>query len=297
MGLPFACLVPWRRMALTMRERPFETSAGALSQLRALDTLSPQLLGKMQRVANRHRRDVLWNVNGSRVAENVLITAALRCLPAHVITKRGGGASGAGIAGSTIGSSGGGSGGADARAEAREGATVAASRGGPRSVGVAHALRLLRQMCPHSDSSSACRIPDAARCSGCVTGDFAPSTPIEHCCADSCPACNRTLSRCLPADVYHGDPLTQSPSRREPIEAYLAQKDKDVPAELKEWRKLVGRPKQQQQQLRQAAAARAGRQPPRLVMQAAGKHAGKLGANKVTGQAKGSRGGVAAKPT
>ena len=36
----------------------------------------------MQRVANQHRRDLLWNVNGSRVAENILLTAALRCLPA-----------------------------------------------------------------------------------------------------------------------------------------------------------------------------------------------------------------------
>ena len=41
------------------------------------------------------------------------------------------------------------------------------------------------------------------------------------------------------------------------------------------------------------AQRQAGRQPPRLVMQAAGK----LGANKVTGQVKGSRGGGAVRPT
>ena len=112
-GLPFACLVPWRKMAFTMREKAFEAlapsaqqgagagaagsgsggtaesesrsdRAGALAQLQALNALAPQMLRSVQRVANRHRRDVLWNVNGSRVAENVLITAALRCLPSHV---------------------------------------------------------------------------------------------------------------------------------------------------------------------------------------------------------------------
>ena len=38
----------------------------------------------MQRLANRYRRDLIWNINGSRVGENVLLTAALRCLPSHV---------------------------------------------------------------------------------------------------------------------------------------------------------------------------------------------------------------------
>ena len=83
-GLPFGCLVPWRRMAFTLAERPFLSAAGAADTLRQLDSLSPQTLQRMQRVANRHRRDLLWNVNGSRVAENLLLTAALRCLPSHV---------------------------------------------------------------------------------------------------------------------------------------------------------------------------------------------------------------------
>ena len=71
-------------MAFTLSERPFVTRQGGASTLHALDGLSPNLLGRMQRLANRHRRDVIWNMNGSRVAENVLITAALRCLPSHV---------------------------------------------------------------------------------------------------------------------------------------------------------------------------------------------------------------------
>ena len=36
-GLPFSCLVPWRRMAFTLRERPFDTQAGARDTLRALE--------------------------------------------------------------------------------------------------------------------------------------------------------------------------------------------------------------------------------------------------------------------
>ena len=83
-GLPFTCLIPWRKMALTLSERPFVTREGAASTLHALDALSPNLLARMQRLANRHRRDLLWNINGSRVAENLLITSALRCLPSHV---------------------------------------------------------------------------------------------------------------------------------------------------------------------------------------------------------------------
>ena len=36
-GLPFGCLVPWRRMAFTLREQPFETEEGARRELLALD--------------------------------------------------------------------------------------------------------------------------------------------------------------------------------------------------------------------------------------------------------------------
>ena len=79
-GLPFGCLVPWRRMVFTVREAPFNSSEGAMRELEAIDALTPQVLARMQRVSNKHRRDVIWNVNGSRVAENLLITAA--ALPA-----------------------------------------------------------------------------------------------------------------------------------------------------------------------------------------------------------------------
>jgi len=200
-GLPFGCLIPWRRMAFTLAERPFLSAAGAADTLRQLDSLSPQTLQRMQRVANRHRRDLLWNVNGSRVAENLLLTAALRCLPSHV------------------------------------------TRRASKHTRLAQTLRQLRQLCPHPDHSLTCRAPDASNCAGCETGDLAPGTPLEHCCGDSCPACNRTASRCVPSDIVYGDPQANGPGRRETVKAYLAQKDKDVPLELQQWRKLVGKPK------------------------------------------------------
>ena len=84
-GLPFQCLVPWRRLAFSVAEAAFETEGGALGALRRLSELQPSLLQRMQRLANHHRRDVLWNMNGSRVAENLLVTAALRCLPTFAV--------------------------------------------------------------------------------------------------------------------------------------------------------------------------------------------------------------------
>lgn len=93
-GLPFGCLVPWRRMAFTVAERQFAGNTSAAETLLRLDALAPQMLQRMQRTANRYRRDVVWNLNGSRVAENVLLTAALRCLPSHVTKRASGRASG-----------------------------------------------------------------------------------------------------------------------------------------------------------------------------------------------------------
>ena len=87
-GLPFQCLVPWRRFAVSIAEASFVTAAGAEGALRRLAQLPAAALARLQRSANRHRRDVVWNMNGSRVAENVLLTAALRCLPAHAAPRR-----------------------------------------------------------------------------------------------------------------------------------------------------------------------------------------------------------------
>jgi hypothetical protein len=202
-GLPFGCLVPWRRMAVTVSERVFATAEGAAATLEQLDALAPSHLARIQRTANRYRRDLLWNVNGSRVAENVLLTAALRCLPSHVTR-------------------------------------AASSRAGGRASAVAHALRQLRQQCVHPDHTVACSVPDAANCLGCETGELAPNAPVEYCCADSCPTCNATAGRCLPREVYSGDPLLSDPARREAVEAALRLKVDDLPPEVQRWRGLVG---------------------------------------------------------
>ena len=104
--------------------------------------------------------------------------------------------------------------------------------------------RALRSLRPFADGTVSCRAPDAAHCAGCETGELAGATPIEHCCADSCPTCNRT-GRCVSRAVFAGDPLLSAPSRREDLEAYLGQKDRLLPPELKKWRALVGRPRAQ----------------------------------------------------
>ena len=196
-GLPFSCLVPWRKMAFTLRERPFQTLEGGAATLRALDGLSTPVLARMQRVANRHRRDLIWNHNESRVAENLLITAALRCLPTH--TRRRGASS--------------------------------------------LALSKLKHLCPYGDQSIACRVTDESNCVGCETGDIAGGTLVEHCCGDSCPACNRTPSRCLPSDIYYGDPLSTDPMRRQGLQAYLDVREKDGPPSMQQWRRNAGKPR------------------------------------------------------
>ena len=83
-GLPFQCLVPWRHLAYSIAERAFAAEGGGSHELKRLNALAPATLARMQRLSNRYRRDLIWNINGSRVAENVLVTAALRCLPTHV---------------------------------------------------------------------------------------------------------------------------------------------------------------------------------------------------------------------
>lgn len=84
LGLPFQCLVPWRDLAVTVAEAAFVSEAGANGTLSNLSQLEPAILERMQRLSNAHRRDLIWNLEGSRVAENVLITATHRCLPSRV---------------------------------------------------------------------------------------------------------------------------------------------------------------------------------------------------------------------
>ena len=193
-GLPFQCLIPWRDIAVTVGEAPFLSARGGRAEIEAVSARSTARLDATQRLANAYRRDVLWNVDGSRVAENVLITAAHRCLPAH-ITRH-----------------------AAARADAP-----------------GRSLRALRALCPHADLAIACREPDRSGCAGCETGHLATSTPIEHCCADSCPECHNHTASCAPRG-------RRARARCEELEAYLARRDKNLPGALERWRRRAGRP-------------------------------------------------------
>ena len=51
-GLPFQCLVPWRRLAITLSEAAFFTPHGAASTLQRLVKLSSSTVDEMQRTAN-----------------------------------------------------------------------------------------------------------------------------------------------------------------------------------------------------------------------------------------------------
>ncbi|KAL1505054.1 hypothetical protein AB1Y20_008814 [Prymnesium parvum] len=82
-ALPFQCLVPWRALAFSVAEAAFAAPRGAAAALRRLAALPAASLDRVHRAATAYRRDLLWEANGSRVAENVLLTAALRCLPRH----------------------------------------------------------------------------------------------------------------------------------------------------------------------------------------------------------------------
>ena len=267
-GLPFGCLVPWRRFAFTLREEPFTTEAGARSTLESLDELSPQVLARMQRLANRHRKDILWNINGSRVAENLLVTAALRCLPSHVTRHRTAGAGGAnGNKASRA-----------ASASSSDDGGAAGGGGVSGARGINAALKQLRGMCPYDDHSVTCREPDVSNCIGCETGDLAGSTPMEHCCGDSCPTCTNRTQRCVPAAVYYGDPLTNDPIRRQRLQSYLGQKDKELNNELQKWRLMTGRPKEVAKP--KAKQGGGGMRPSKPTSKAVGKAAGKASGKK-----------------
>ena len=105
------------------------------------------------------------------------------------------------------------------------------------------------------------------------TGDLAGSTPMEHCCGDSCPTCTNRTQRCVPAAVYYGDPLTNDPIRRQRLQSYLGQKDKELNNELQKWRLMTGRPKEAAKP--KAKQGGGGMRPSKPTSKAVGKAAGK----------------------
>jgi hypothetical protein len=76
-GIPFGCWVPWRLMTLHVHERPFlHDAAAALAN--ATRALSPGAEARMRELVMHFGRDVLWRHPASRVAENILLSAARR---------------------------------------------------------------------------------------------------------------------------------------------------------------------------------------------------------------------------
>jgi len=228
-GLPFQCLVPWRRFTISVAEQAFHSEAGALETFRRLSALQPSLLGRMQRAAHHHRRDVLWNVNGSRVAENVLLSAALRCLPAFV-----------------------------ARSAARRDASLAAALGALRGACV-HRDSGLSCRAPDAQNCAGCETGELA----------GTTPIEHCCGTDSCAHCNRTgrctpadasrgdpreqvrlvltlltlLTKLSILTICTILTLSEQFGRRERLESYLQQKESDLMKDplLAHWKGRVGR--------------------------------------------------------
>ena len=71
-GLPFECMVPWRRFSVTVSEASFMCNAAtALHQL--ISPIDPAQETAMRVLMYHFRRDVLWKAERSRVAENLLV--------------------------------------------------------------------------------------------------------------------------------------------------------------------------------------------------------------------------------
>jgi len=74
-GLPFQCLVPYQLFTVEIPEAEWLVdAAAALTRVDA--RVSTGQRARMRRLMHHFRRDLLWSVNGSRVAENLLLTAA-----------------------------------------------------------------------------------------------------------------------------------------------------------------------------------------------------------------------------
>lgn len=73
-GLPFQCFVPYELMVPSISEADMRRDAAeALRNLS--DTISPAIESRMRQLLRHFRKDVLWRVPGSRVAENILLEA------------------------------------------------------------------------------------------------------------------------------------------------------------------------------------------------------------------------------
>jgi hypothetical protein len=77
-GLPFQCLVPWDNILLSVEEQCFMDDPNAvLSSVGDMPLIDIEYYWEAMRT---FRRDILWNVPGSRVVDNILLTAMQTCI-------------------------------------------------------------------------------------------------------------------------------------------------------------------------------------------------------------------------
>lgn len=79
--LPFPFAVPWHRLVVVVHRHVFRADPVA-ALANATSTLTDQDIEERRRLITMHLPDVIWNVLGSRVHENILLAAAgCRCGP------------------------------------------------------------------------------------------------------------------------------------------------------------------------------------------------------------------------
>ena len=74
--LPFPSAIPWERIVLTVPQEAFDRRP-AEAVLSAIATLSPAERARRRQLMHAHLPDLLWTVDGSRVADNFLREAAV----------------------------------------------------------------------------------------------------------------------------------------------------------------------------------------------------------------------------
>merc|ERR1712071_333442 len=78
-GLPFLTLVPWKDIAFFVQATNRSPKDIAAS-LERVATAPDYLVEHKLRMMQVHKQDVLWNIEGSRVTENIMKTMKQRCL-------------------------------------------------------------------------------------------------------------------------------------------------------------------------------------------------------------------------
>jgi len=74
---PFQCLVPYNQISVSVAEKDCAKNCGAAMQS-ATARFDEAMLTRTRRLLRHFKKDLLWTAQGSRVAENLLLTIALR---------------------------------------------------------------------------------------------------------------------------------------------------------------------------------------------------------------------------